>query len=393
MNAGDQVNGEPLDLGPEPLPERRISDVETIKALSDPLRLRILEVMTAGHARCSRSSGWRRPRREPDEALSPRQPAGRARASSVAAGQRVVSGIIETSYRIGQLERAASTGPSWRRDSAGMHEILTTVFDGARDDIERGTGEPAPSASAKTPSRPASSCSPRVWRGSRPSRRWPLRTRVIELIDAFDIDRDIRRRPPYGLVLGFYPMADLPSADGRRMSEPATARDDERPRRPADSPTSGACGLAQGISDVGDGLTMLTLMLLVNQLTRSTLALAAVAIALAIPPLTDRPRRRHIRRPLGPAPDHARRRLPARGGGPRLRVSTRQPSCCPLSSCWPSSRPPSGRFFSARPRRARAARRPGRGPARGQRHHPGHARHRRRRSGRAWPDSSSASRG
>ena len=43
---------------------------------------------------------------------------------------------------------------------------------------------------------------------------------------------------------------------------------------------------AQGISDLGDGLTMLTLMLLVNRLTGSTLALAAVAIALAIPPLT-----------------------------------------------------------------------------------------------------------
>ncbi|MFI5292792.1 MAG: MFS transporter [Candidatus Limnocylindrales bacterium] len=44
--------------------------------------------------------------------------------------------------------------------------------------------------------------------------------------------------------------------------------------------------LAQSISDFGDGLTLLTLMLLVNQLTGSTLALAAVAIALAIPPLT-----------------------------------------------------------------------------------------------------------
>ena len=43
---------------------------------------------------------------------------------------------------------------------------------------------------------------------------------------------------------------------------------------------------AQAISDAGDGLTMLTLLLLVNQLTGSTLALAAVAIALAIPPLT-----------------------------------------------------------------------------------------------------------
>ena len=44
--------------------------------------------------------------------------------------------------------------------------------------------------------------------------------------------------------------------------------------------------LAQAISDVGDGLTLLTLMLLVNQMTSSTLALAAVAIALAVPPLT-----------------------------------------------------------------------------------------------------------
>jgi len=43
---------------------------------------------------------------------------------------------------------------------------------------------------------------------------------------------------------------------------------------------------AQGISDVGDGLTLLTLMLLVNALTKSTLALAAVAIVVAIPPLT-----------------------------------------------------------------------------------------------------------
>jgi len=43
---------------------------------------------------------------------------------------------------------------------------------------------------------------------------------------------------------------------------------------------------AQAISDVGDGLTLLTLMLLVNELTHSTMALAAISIALAIPPLT-----------------------------------------------------------------------------------------------------------
>jgi MFS family permease len=44
--------------------------------------------------------------------------------------------------------------------------------------------------------------------------------------------------------------------------------------------------VAQSISDVGDGLTLLTLLLLVNQLTHSTAALAIMAIAVALPPVT-----------------------------------------------------------------------------------------------------------
>src|SRR6185369_13904958 len=44
--------------------------------------------------------------------------------------------------------------------------------------------------------------------------------------------------------------------------------------------------LGQLISEAGDGLTNLTLLLLVNALTGSTAALAAMAIVLAIPPLT-----------------------------------------------------------------------------------------------------------
>jgi MFS family permease len=42
----------------------------------------------------------------------------------------------------------------------------------------------------------------------------------------------------------------------------------------------------QLVSEIGDGLTNLTLLLLVNHLTGSTAALAAMAIVLAIPPLT-----------------------------------------------------------------------------------------------------------
>lgn len=43
---------------------------------------------------------------------------------------------------------------------------------------------------------------------------------------------------------------------------------------------------AQLVSDMGDGLTATALLLLVNHLTGSTAALAAMAIALAVPPLT-----------------------------------------------------------------------------------------------------------
>lgn len=44
--------------------------------------------------------------------------------------------------------------------------------------------------------------------------------------------------------------------------------------------------LAQAISDFGDGLTNLTLLIMVNQLTGSTAALATMAIVLAIPQVT-----------------------------------------------------------------------------------------------------------
>lgn len=44
--------------------------------------------------------------------------------------------------------------------------------------------------------------------------------------------------------------------------------------------------IAQAISDLGDGLTNLALLLLVNAITGSTAALAAMAIVLAVPPMT-----------------------------------------------------------------------------------------------------------
>jgi DNA-binding transcriptional ArsR family regulator len=213
LNDGDAVNAELLDQGPDPLPERRIADVETIKALSDPLRLRILEIMTARH----------------DEAFTVKRLAGALGVSQTklyhhinlllerelirTAGTRVVSGIIETSYRIAQLkislDRSLLTA-----DSPEMHEVLTTVFDGARDDIERGlrtgvigSGEDADPASKLLLSKGLTRLST--------AQAMTVRARLIELIDGFDAEvSDDGDGGAYGLVLGFYPMADLESEPG-----------------------------------------------------------------------------------------------------------------------------------------------------------------------------------
>ena len=201
---------EPEVDGPEPLDERLISDVETLRALSDPLRLRILEVMTAGA----------------DETFTVKRLAGilgtsptrlyhhinqlAERQLIAVASQRVVSGIIETSYRVGQrnvrLDRRllAADGPA-------MHDTLVTIFDTARDDIERGlrlgvitTAEDADPGSKLLLARGLARLSP--------ERAADLRKRLAELFDEFGAEDETippdATVPSYGLVLSFYAMTD-----------------------------------------------------------------------------------------------------------------------------------------------------------------------------------------
>lgn len=129
-----------------PATERLISDVETLKAISDPLRLRILELMVT----------------RPEESWSVKElAAGLAvpptrlyhhvellleRDLVRAAEQRVVSGIIETRYQISALSlrldqtlvRGAGTG------KAAAREVIATIFDETRRDLERLLALPFP---------------------------------------------------------------------------------------------------------------------------------------------------------------------------------------------------------------------------------------------------------
>ncbi len=194
------------DHGPDPLPERRISDVETIKALSDPLRLRILEVMTGDHRetftvkRLASILGVSQTKLYHHVNLLAERELIRP------AGQRVISGIIETSYRIGQLrlnlDRSLLTG-----DSPELHDVLVTVFDGSRDDIEQGlrSGVIGIADDADPATKLLLS---KGFARLTADQAAAIRARLVELLDAFDTDTGPGDGRAYGLVLGYYPVAD-----------------------------------------------------------------------------------------------------------------------------------------------------------------------------------------
>jgi DNA-binding transcriptional ArsR family regulator len=124
----------------EPVPERVIADVETLKALSDPLRIRILEAMVQ-----AATEGWTAKRiaaalgvgqtklyhhlkiLEERELIKP-------------IDRQLVRGIMETSYRIAQLslrldrDLLSSGGEEVRTEA---QHTMSAVFDLARRDLEK----------------------------------------------------------------------------------------------------------------------------------------------------------------------------------------------------------------------------------------------------------------
>ena len=205
------MSGDVIDLGPEPVAERRISDVETLKALSDPLRLRILELMTTGR----------------DEAFTVKRLAAVMEVSQTKlyhhvnllverelihpVGTRVVSGIIETSYRIAQLsvslDRGLLTG-----DSPELHDMLTTVFDGARGDIERGIRTGLIDLGEESDPLRRVALAKGLARLS-PARATEFHARLKDLVASFDDDSTDAEANEYGFVLGLYPLAGLPAEE------------------------------------------------------------------------------------------------------------------------------------------------------------------------------------
>ena len=187
MNDQAALSGDPTPVEEtfEPVAERVISDVETLKAISDPVRLRILETMVT-----AADQAWTVKRLAKALDTNPTKLYHHInileeRDLIRIAGTRVVSGIIETSYRISalsiRLDRALLSGAGADVRSS-VHDVLAVVFDSVRDEIEQGFS----SGVIKSSDDPLSELLIRGLTMVHPDRAVELRRRLRELLEEFD---------------------------------------------------------------------------------------------------------------------------------------------------------------------------------------------------------------
>jgi DNA-binding transcriptional ArsR family regulator len=193
-----------------PADERIISDVETLKALSDPVRLRILETMVT-----AADETWTVKRLAAAMGVGPTKLYHHVnileeRDLIRIAGTRVVSGIIETSYRIAQLslrlDRALLSGAGADVRSS-VHDVLAVIFDSVRDEIERGLS----TGLIKSSDDPLSELMIRGLTMLPPDRAVELRQRLRALMEEFDVAGPDQVEPgavPFGYLIATYPLPD-----------------------------------------------------------------------------------------------------------------------------------------------------------------------------------------
>jgi DNA-binding transcriptional ArsR family regulator len=201
-------------LGP-PLASRTISDVEALKAISDPVRIRILEMMVQVP-----NEDWTVKRIAKALGVGPTKLYHHVRILEDhefirVSGHRLVRGIVETSYRIAQLDisldRAffAGAGPEAQ---ASAQAAMLSMFDLARADLLR-----AIDAGLVTRDAPDGGDRPmmttRTLVRTTNARAVELRNRLVDLLREYDDDVSPAELT-VGILISLHPMAD-PDAVGR----------------------------------------------------------------------------------------------------------------------------------------------------------------------------------
>jgi len=195
----------------EPVAERIVSDVDTLKALSDPVRLRILETMVRAPGetwtvkRIATSLGVGPTRLYHHIAVLEERDLIRV------AGTRVVSGIIETSYRIAQLsvrlDRSLLSAAPGDAATAAVEDAVRSIFDSTRDDVAAAIH--AGSMGTTDEAGGGRGMLRQDLKRLDPARAAELKTRLSELLDEFDSDASTAGDGiPFGLLVAFYPVAE-----------------------------------------------------------------------------------------------------------------------------------------------------------------------------------------
>jgi DNA-binding transcriptional ArsR family regulator len=205
----DVTSSSPADgdtgFGVAPEAVRLIGDVETLRALSDATRMRILETMVQrldpawSVKELAAALGVPQTRLYHHVELLVEHDLVRA------TERRVVSGIIETRYTVAalafQLDRRLLSGGSEEAREA-VHNTLAAVFDTARSEIELAIQLDAIDVAPDAPEERRVLLSRGVARLS-PARVAELRRRLMALSEEFSDDTE---GTAFGIVLSVYPL-------------------------------------------------------------------------------------------------------------------------------------------------------------------------------------------
>jgi DNA-binding transcriptional ArsR family regulator len=220
----------------KPAAEHRISRLDTVRVLADPLRLRLLEAMASRLDEPWTVKELARALGEPPTKLYYHVNLLEEHGILVVTGSRLVSGIVEKRYQlvaanISVDQGVLSTGEHGVDEA--LHSVLSTIFGGAGEDIQRSihAGVASLHRESDDPAREPVILSKGIDRLT-PERAAELRERLKALIAEFgetpgQDSSEKRHQPLYGLVVAFYPMADVPSP-GARIPRRKAAHPEER---------------------------------------------------------------------------------------------------------------------------------------------------------------------
>jgi DNA-binding transcriptional ArsR family regulator len=192
-----------VDRADAPVAERLVSDPDTLRALADPLRLAVLEAMVTRVGEPWSVKELAALLDVPQTRLYHHIDLLLERDLIRVAGQRLVSGIMETRYRVAALSlRLDPRLLSSEEHAATAATIVANAVDAARSEILEALRTTTLDVDDPAPDRPL------ITRGVAkltPQRAGELRTRLAALLDEFH-DSEGPLAAPYGLLLAFYPL-------------------------------------------------------------------------------------------------------------------------------------------------------------------------------------------